>query len=108
MCITVESLYIIQVRLNILKIFHLCFVPVFLNIFFVSSSFGKLSNKLSSLQMERDTWRLLRILFRDRLETEYGDEGDMLMATLVIFYFFYLLIVINVDKNGFIVKLTVD
>ncbi|KAF8770653.1 Nuclear pore complex protein Nup107 like protein [Argiope bruennichi] len=32
--------------------------------------------------MERDTWRLLRILFRDRLDAEFEDEGDMLMSTV--------------------------
>ncbi|XP_055951945.1 nuclear pore complex protein Nup107-like [Argiope bruennichi] len=45
-------------------------------------NFSKLSSKLSSLQMERDTWRLLRILFRDRLDAEFEDEGDMLMSTV--------------------------
>ncbi|CAL1282614.1 unnamed protein product [Larinioides sclopetarius] len=45
-------------------------------------NFMKISSKLSSLQMERDTWRFLRILFKDRLDTEFGDEGDMLMATV--------------------------
>ncbi|GFS99260.1 nuclear pore complex protein Nup107 [Nephila pilipes] len=45
-------------------------------------NFSKLSAQLESLQMERNTWRLLRILVQDRLEAESADEGDILMSTL--------------------------
>ncbi|GIY30246.1 nuclear pore complex protein Nup107 [Caerostris extrusa] len=44
-------------------------------------NFVKLSTRLCSLQLERNTWRLLRILFQDRLEADM-DEGDILMSTL--------------------------
>nr|XP_015917142.1 nuclear pore complex protein Nup107 isoform X2 [Parasteatoda tepidariorum] len=37
---------------------------------------------LNVLQLERNTWRLMRILFQDRLEGETVDEGDSLLSTL--------------------------
>ncbi|KAG8179404.1 hypothetical protein JTE90_026304 [Oedothorax gibbosus] len=46
------------------------------------TSLSKVSDMLTSLQLERNTWRLLRILFQDRLEADMVDEAEMLMSTL--------------------------
>ena len=47
------------------------------------SSFHKTACILRFLQEERNTWRLLRTLFQDRLDSENMDENDVIMDTLV-------------------------
>lgn len=42
------------------------------------SSFHKTACMLRFLQEERNTWRLLRTLFQDRLDSENMDEKDMI------------------------------
>lgn len=48
----------------------------------LQQKFLKTSKVLRELRAERDTWRLVRILFKDRLESEHIDEEDALMDTL--------------------------
>ncbi|XP_035222943.1 nuclear pore complex protein Nup107-like isoform X2 [Stegodyphus dumicola] len=48
----------------------------------VETKLQKTSCMLRFLQEERNTWRLLRTLFKDRLETEITEEGDITMYPL--------------------------
>ncbi|XP_054721117.1 nuclear pore complex protein Nup107-like [Uloborus diversus] len=46
------------------------------------TKFSKTVKMLRFLQEERNTWRLLRILFQDRLNAENIEDGDILMETV--------------------------
>lgn len=50
-------------------------------------SFHKTACMLRFLQEERNTWRLLRTLFQDRLDSENMDEKDMIDTLVRKFYF---------------------